>query len=437
MFGRKFKHLLIKEFKEIFGDRKLVASMFIPVILLPIIGLVFSAALSFTVKTSKIAVVYEGVDDDTVKLVRNTVVKYLRRMNVTVVELASLRDAVALGYDIVIYFNESLSNLLTDVNSTARAYVIVLRSQSAGTAVGIVSSALDVLNDAIFEWRLKALKLNVDPSSLVSPVREVQCSAEVVDSKVVIKAMSPEETAFTFGLDRIMYAFVVYIISFSPLMYATYAVAIEKERKTLEYLLTAPVRRTSILLSKVCASVILSAIQTAAIVAGYLLYMYLIFSGIAAVTAPAGGSEENIVTALMPRFTVVSGAVIVAALFAIVMFSSTLAMLLGLFGEDVRSAQSIASTVMMPLILSTLIAMFVVPEKLPLTIRVVVLAVPYVAAVEAMAGASAGNITYAIALTAYLYALTAVLLVIMARIFGTEKIFTMRLHFGRRRRTSR
>ncbi|MBS7636480.1 ABC transporter permease subunit [Candidatus Bathyarchaeota archaeon] len=114
---------------------------------------------------------------------------------------------------------------------------------------------------------------------------------------------------------------------------AATSVAMEKEEKTLETLLTLPMDRLSILLGKLSGSIIVAAVGAVAYMAGY---SYLLGSAMSGV--PANLNLDFAALGLTPLFY--GYLLLGTSLFVTMLSALALAIIMSAFAEDVRSAQS-------------------------------------------------------------------------------------------------
>ncbi len=114
---------------------------------------------------------------------------------------------------------------------------------------------------------------------------------------------------------------------------AATSVAMEKEEKTLETLLTLPMDRLSILLGKLSGSIIVAAVGAVAYMAGY---SYLLSSAMSGV--PANLNLDFAALGLTPLFY--GYLLLGTSLFVTMLSALALAIIMSAFAEYVRSAQS-------------------------------------------------------------------------------------------------
>jgi ABC-2 type transport system permease protein len=203
-------------------------------------------------------------------------------------------------------------------------------------------------------------------------------------------------------------------------------VAMEKEQKTLEVLLTLPIRRTNILLGKLVGVVLVSGIATVAMLVSYGYYMQ-------GFTSMGSASTVDLsAVGLAPE--PLGYALLAVSLFLSIVAAMALAVLLAAYTKDVRSANSLMGILFLPILIPAFILMFAPVNILPLGLQVVICALPF--SYSTIAAQAMYTKDYLVVGLGILYqvAFTAVVLYIAARFFASEKVLTARLRFGKAKR---
>jgi ABC-2 type transport system permease protein len=144
------------------------------------------------------------------------------------------------------------------------------------------------------------------------------------------------------------------------------SMALEKENKTLETLLTLPVKRTSIVSGKIIAAAVIGLIL--AII--YMIGMQFYFSGFQI----SGGVN-------LETFGLVLSSVdfiwIGISLFLALIAGLSLCMLLGTFAKNYKSAQTLTFPITMLAMIPMFITMFADFDTLPLALKIFTFAIPF------------------------------------------------------------
>ena len=217
------------------------------------------------------------------------------------------------------------------------------------------------------------------------------------------------------------------IIIFILLTFATQSVistiANEKGDKTLETLLSTPVSRLSILFSKMLSSALMALLMAAAYMFGFSFYMSSITGGAAVGTEAAGSAIAALGLTLSPFDYVLIG----LQVFATILIALSIAMILGVLSDDVKSAQAAIAPLMFLMLIPYFISIMADINSLPMVVRLIVYLIPFTHTFGAIPNLMFGNQTIFFIGLAYQVVLLAVCLFITCRIFASDKILTMKL----------
>lgn len=216
---------------------------------------------------------------------------------------------------------------------------------------------------------------------------------------------------------------VFFIVILSAQMIMT-AVATEKENKTLETLLSSPVDRRLLVLSKLAASSIIAAALSVA----YMLGMRSFMGGITgaadgASAAAAGPALAKLGLVIGPQGYLIIG---LSVLFCI-LCALAMAFILGILSEDVKSIQAMLMPLMMPLMISYLMPIFIDLSTAGWGIKALLYAIPFTHAFMAPQNVMMGNFARAGWGILYQAAVFAVFVTLAARLFSGDALLTLRL----------
>jgi len=212
---------------------------------------------------------------------------------------------------------------------------------------------------------------------------------------------------------------------------AATSVAMEKEEKTLETLLTLPMDRFAILMGKLAGSIIVAAVGALAFMVGY---TYMLFSFTAQI--PTEISVDLASLGLVP--SLFGYLLLGISLFVTLISALALAVIVSAFAEDVRSAQSLIGYVYPVIFIPSLALMYLDVNSLPFALQVLFYAIPYSHPIIASKAVIMGDYRTAVLGIVYVAIFTVVVMYAASRLFATEKILTAKLKFkGLRRRRKR
>jgi len=419
-----FRNIFVKELKELIRDPKiLVGIIVIPLIMFPALGAILGYAQQSAIEQAQGAnILVLNNDGGTWS---QTLIAYLQNVTakVAVLNNVSPQQVVDEGLlpqynstqfvEIPSGFSENMT-LYSEGKTSTKAVVniygefsvggIFSSIGSAGTNALVSSFNRVVAPDAIFSTQSSivkgAIEPNVDPAAL----------AQALLSQSIILPIT-----------------IMILLTYSMQIAAT-AVAMEKEEKTLETLLTMPVDRFAILMGKLSSSAIVAGVGAVTYLVGYSFVLGSAFSG---VSATAGAPIDLVKLGLVP--SPVGYILLGISLFVTLLAGLALAVIMSAFAEDVRGATALVGYVYPLIFIPSLALIYLDVNRLPLALQAVFYAIPFSQPVIASKAVIAGDYLTAVLGIIYVTAFTIVVLYIASRLFATEKILTAKLRFGRRR----
>ncbi len=294
----------------------------------------------------------------------------------------------------------------------------------AGRLRGAVAAVNESASDALMRTRLPG----VDPVSLKLPVflqehvyvgdRTAQAPAEEV-----VGFISSQTTFIPIVL------FVVIIIAAQ--MIAT-AVAAEKENKTLETLLSAPIGRVSLVAAKMVAAAIVALATAIVYIASLRYYLDGVMGGLGP-EVRLGMASAGLMEELGLTLGVYDYALLGLTLFLGILVALAIAVVLGALADSVKAVQAMLTPLMAFIMIPYFLTLMVDLSGASVLLRSVVLAIPFSHPFMAAPNLFFGEysaVWYGIAYQSVWFAGCSYL---AARIFASDRILTMRLRFGRGR----
>lgn len=193
------------------------------------------------------------------------------------------------------------------------------------------------------------------------------------------------------------------------------SMGMEKENKTLETLLTMPVKRTSIVAGKIVGSAVVGLIMAIIYMVGFSYYIRS-FQESSQVDLAAYG-----LTLGVADYILVGASVFFALLSAL-----SLCMVLGTFAKNYKSAQTLTVPVSVLALIPMFIIMFKDFDTLPLALKTALFIIPFSHPMMAMRMLLFGNYTLVLGGVAYSALFALVMMGIAVWIFKTDKLLTGR-----------
>jgi ABC-2 type transport system permease protein len=402
-----FGNFLVKELKELIRDPKILIGMIVvPLILFPVLGAVMNfsveSAKETATKTTALVLNHDSGENSTQFIAYLGDWLRVFKANVSTVDEAVQQMASYNATELIEIPQDFSQNVSANTAVEVKFYSIY---SGAGLLEGIGSSIVDSV--------VVQFNRNAAPDLIVAEKSSIikGKAVENVDPRALSSLMISQAVALPVTM--------MIMLTYSMQIAAT-SVAMEKEEKTLETVLTLPMDRFAILMGKLSGSIIIAGAAAAAYMVGFNYYMGS-FSGLS-----TGGANLDLVSlGLVP--SAFGYLLLGISLFITLLSALALAVILSAFAEDVRSAQSLVSYVYPLVFIPSLILMYVDINMLPIWLRWVLYAIPFSQPIIASKAVIMGDYLTAGLGIAYVVGFTLVIMYAASRLFATEKILTAKL----------
>lgn len=415
-----FGNILFKELKELIRDPKILVGMIVvPLLMFPFMGFVLGYAVQSAQERAETATVLvldnDGGDWSQV------FVDYLNySMKVAVV--SDLSPEEVLAQDLLSKNNSTQfieipagfsANLTAHIggNRNVTARVNVYGIFSGG---GIFSDIGSSLADSVVYGFNRYIVPDV-----------VYTAKSTVINGEIQEGIDPSMLSSLMLIQTLALPITIMILLTYAMQIAATAVAMEKEEKTLETLLTLPVDRFAILLGKLSGSIFVAGIGALAYMVGFNYMMGSFMVGI-----QTGVSVDLVELGLVP--SPFGHLLLGISLFVTLLSALALAVIMSAFSEDVRGAQALVGYIYPLIFLPALALMYLDINTLPLALKAILFAIPYSQPIIASKAVIMSDYTTVIFGIIYVTAFTLVVMYVASRLFATEKILTAKLKFKRR-----
>jgi len=186
------------------------------------------------------------------------------------------------------------------------------------------------------------------------------------------------------------------------------SMGMEKENRTLETLLSMPIRRSHIILSKIIGSAIAGLALGLIYMVGFFNYFNSLSGSMGNITALELGALDYVLIGL--------------TVFAALLAGLCLAIILGTFASSYRQAQSLTFPIIGLAMLPMMVTMFMDFNTMTPVLKVIIFAIPFSHPMMAMKALMSGNYPLVIAGIIYSIAFTGVMVAITVRIFTTDRV---------------
>lgn len=423
-----FRTLVVKEIRDLIKDPKILFGMIIvPLLMYPLMGLsirVSTEATQRSVGAGNLAVM--NLDGGDLSALAVEYFRSLPNVTVNVLSPQSIEPALAetqrLNASSLVVIPPGFSANVTMRKSASVATYMPLRNLGTTESVraSIDTSLISSLASYLTAYYIRAADPGLDVSVVMRPL--VLQASSYVNGEVI--PVAPSTLMSMVLVQSLMMPLAMVIVVILAMQIAATAIAVEKEQKTLETLLTLPVSRFSILAAKLIGSTVIAGLGAVTSIVGFNYYM----NSLTGSFERAGSVSLQLSPS--PIFYVILGGLVFLSL----ALATSLAILVGVFAEDVRGAQAIVGYMVFPIMIPSLMIMFADLQSYTPALQALLLAIPFTYVMVFSKMAFAGDLTFGIIGLAYLLVLTVSVLYLGSRIFGSERILTARFSFGRRRR---
>lgn len=429
--------LLRKEVKELLMERSiLVGAIIIPLIVFPIMGALTSLGMGAAMERVEAGLTVGVADLDGTNLTRVELPRLLEEKGIQLIKVGCsaeeecVKAAAEQGLSMVMIIPSGFTHNFT---SGIRGKILTVYSiKSASISELSVSRRFsEALLEAFKSLAERVHGGGIDPRFFESPILEsptVIYLGRVLRVPVEFIAATFMTTLFGLPLVAIMVA------SYASTVSAT-SIALEKESKTLEVLLTIPAGRITILLSKLLGTFVIVLLSTASFLIGFGIYGLMIAGSMAAQIRVEGlGAATQVNLTLVDLWPSPAFAPILISSIIIAMVMMTcIGLLVGVLGSDVRSAQQLVGAVTFPLLMPPFfILIFTSLESLPAGVRIGLLLDPFTHLFLAIQSGFSGDIASAITSILVMLGFTLILLLLSSWLFMGERLITTRITLRRR-----
>ena len=189
----------------------------------------------------------------------------------------------------------------------------------------------------------------------------------------------------------------------------------EKENKTLETLLTMPVKRTTIVTGKLISAAIAGLVFGAAYLVGMMFYM----EGMTATMVSSVDLADIGLT-----LSIADWAIVMVMMFLAILSALGMCMILGAFTKNFKAAQ----TMILPLAIMAMIPMFIIMfmgwESLPTVGKVLLSLIPFTHPMMVVDNLMFGNMTMVALGIGYLFAFSTLMVFITVRLYKSDILIT-------------
>jgi len=393
-----------KELIDIGRDRRALALM----ILIPLVGLPLMALIASGLSSAQVVTVYFAVLDNKSYPIVSWLSSQLRQdalqqgLNLNITISSAPPSGV---YDVEVIVPYGFYENLSKLDGVA---VMIVRSMVGNYAsqevTSLISSIVSQLSGQIVVERVEELaklaNVSIVPSQLLNPIQ--LSSGYYLPSGA---AATQQQVQLSFSVRLLEFS--LFFVVNPAIVLVTDSFLGEKERKTLEVLLSSPIPKESLVLGKLTSAAVMGFVIALADSGGVIIYFLML----------AGYGLRLTPTLLM--LNLVDAAVLV-------FMTSALVTPIILRSPSVRAAQASSYAVMMVALGIYFSALFVNVQSLPTFLKVLLLAIPFTEASTALTSFVLGQAALTAVYIAIMLGFSAAFTIAAFKALDVEKLITSR-----------
>ncbi len=260
-----------------------------------------------------------------------------------------------------------------------------------------------------------------------APVKNPVSSKDYAVIGKVTAAVNPDVLSSFIMSQTTFLPIVIFIVIIFASQMIVVTVASEKENKTLETMLSSPVSRISLVLSKMSAAGIVSLLMAIVYMFGFKYYM----DGVTGAAARTASSQQmaEVIEKLGLNIDTAGYVLVGISLFLSILIALSISLILGVFADDVKKAQGLVAPIIFIIMIPYLLTMFIDMSTASPILKAFLYIIPFTHTFIATSSLFLHNYTGVMFGIGYQAAVLAVFIYISARIFSTDRVLTMKINF--------
>ena len=312
-------------------------------------------------------------------------------------------------------FNESIRN---GTPVTMEQYYMYEPTGLFGTvSSSVLSSVVSILNTSLSQKIVSSSGGDLDYGFVMNPIVSGGDDISTIVDGEVHTGITPSDISNEITSQTLMIPIVIMIIIMMVGSIVISSMGSEKENKTLETLLTMPIKRTSIVSGKIVAAAIVGLVYGLAYMVGMSIYM-------GSMTGTIAGSSSVDLADLGMALDALDWALVMASMFLAIVCALGICMILGAFAKNYKSAQ----TMTMPLSILAMIPMFIIMFTgwygSGGVLQAITFAIPFSHPMMAMQALMYGDMTLVLGGIVYMAAFALVSILITVRLYNSDILIT-------------
>ncbi len=420
-----------KELRELLTPGTIV-SILIVVVMFSVLGSAMSGESESEAAPKEIGIVYDGTNgfDDVIYDGHNlgeilqaayystydvNTIDHLHLMDSDPTDKAAIAEEVKnKGYAVAMVIPSNLAaNLGAKTQTNVQMYYNYVQTGIFGAASSVTGTVfMNSVNDTLEAYLI--INLGGSLPFTVSPLVNDH-DYTMVNGKIC-EGITPYEISATLIGQTMLIPIIVTMVIVIVGSIVISSMGTEKENKTLETLLTMPIKRTVIVSGKLMAAAIMGLVYGACYMVGMMMYTNGLTSGI------SGSSTDLSEYGL--TMDPLDWLILLVVLFLAIFSALSICMILGAFTKNYKMAQTMTLPISGLALIPMFVLMFSSWESLPLIGQIGLFAIPFSHPMMAMDNLMFGNIILVVEGIAYLLVFDIIMILITVRIYNSDILIT-------------
>ena len=312
-------------------------------------------------------------------------------------------------------FNQSITD---QTQISVRQYYLYEPTGLFGSVSStVMSSVVTILSNSLSQKLISDTGSEINYEFLMSPIGTAGEDISTIVDGQAHSGITPYDISNEITSQTLMIPIVIMIIIMMVGSIVISSMGSEKENKTLETLLTMPVKRTSIVSGKIVAAAIVGLVYGLAYMVGMSIYM-------GSMTGSITGSSSISLEDLGMALGAADWVLVMVSMFLAIVCALGICMILGAFAKNYKSAQ----TMTMPLSILAMIPMFIIMFTgwygAGGAIQFITFIIPSSHPMMAMQALMYGDMTLVIGGIVYMAAFAIVSILITVRLYNSDILIT-------------
>lgn len=312
-------------------------------------------------------------------------------------------------------FNQSITD---QTQISVRQYYLYEPTGLFGSVSStVMSSVVTILSNSLSQKLISDTGSEINYEFLMSPIGTAGEDISTIVDEQAHSGITPYDISNEITSQTLMIPIVIMIIIMMVGSIVISSMGSEKENKTLETLLTMPVKRTYIVSGKIVAAAIVGLVYGLAYMVGMSIYM-------GSMTGSITGSSSISLEDLGMALGAADWVLVMVSMFLAIVCALGICMILGAFAKNYKSAQ----TMTMPLSILAMIPMFIIMFTgwygAGGAIQFITFIIPFSHPMMAMQALMYGDMTLVIGGIVYMAAFAIVSILITVRLYNSDILIT-------------